>query len=266
MIKLYSLFIFLFLGHPSLSQILYGPKIASMGNAGVALQNVWSNNSNPAGLAAIPSLTFAAGYENKFTVKDLSAKSVVGVFPIKNYRLGASFQTYGNSSYSLSKTGISLARAFGKNLLTAITLNHHQLNIENYGNARAFSVEAGVQIEALPNFWLGAHLANPNQSRFENNTDELIPAHLKFGAAFIMSDKLLISSEIEKVLDAQMDFKIGLEYKILELLALRGGISANTFKQYAGFGLNYQKFELDFSVSSHPVLGYSPQIAIGYVF
>lgn len=266
MVKLYSLFIFLFLGHSSLSQILYGPKIASMGNAGVALQNVWSNNSNAAGLATIPSPTFAAGYENRFSLKDLSARSVVGVFPIKNYRLGASFQTYGNSSYSLSKTGISLARAFGKNFFTAITLNYHQVNIENYGNARAFSVEAGMQLEVLPDFWIGAHLANPNLSKFENTTEELMPAHLKFGAAFIMSNKLMISSEIEKVLDAQMDFKIGLEYKIIELLALRGGISVNTFKQYAGFGLNYQKFEIDFAVSSHPVLGYSPQIAIAYAF
>jgi hypothetical protein len=266
MIKLYSLFIFLFLGHSSLSQILYGPKITSMGNAGVALQNVWSNNSNAAGLTAIQAPTFAAGYENRFSLNDLSAKSVVGVLPIKNYRLGASFQTYGNSSYSLSKTGVSLAKAFGKNFFTALTFNYHQVNIENYGNARAFSVEAGMQIEALPNFWIGAHLANPNQSKFEKNTEELIPAHLKFGAAFMMSNKLMISSEIEKVLDAQMDFKIGLEYRIIELLALRGGISANTFKQYAGFGLNHQKFEIDFAFSSHPVLGYSPQIAVAYAF
>jgi len=266
MIKFYSFFIFLFLGYQSFSQVLYGPKITSMGNAGVALQNVWSNNSNAAGIAVIENPTFAAGYENRFSVKELSSKSVVGVFPVKNYRLGASFQSYGNSSYALSKTGISLARAFGKNLFTAITLNYHQVSIENYGNARSFSVEAGMQLEALPDFWIGAHIANPNQSKFANSTEELIPAHLKFGAAFIMSNKLIISSEIEKVLDAQMDFKIGLEYKIIELLALRGGISANTFKQYAGFGLNYQKFEMDFAVSSHPVLGYSPQIAIGYAF
>ncbi len=264
--KLYSLFIILFFGHQAISQVLYGPKMTSMGNAGVALQNVWSNNSNAAGLASVQTPAFAAGYENKFTIKELSSKSVVGVLPIKNYRLGASFQSYGNKGYSLSKSGLSLARAFGKNFFTAITLNFHEINIENYGSAKAFSVEAGMQLEALPNFWIGAHLANPNQSKFGNNTDELIPEHLKFGAAFIMSNKLLISTEIEKVLDAQMDFKIGLEYKIIELLALRGGISANPFKQYGGFGLNYQKFELDFAISSHPVLGYSPQIAIGYAF
>lgn len=266
MIKLYFLSVFLFFSHTGFSQILYGPKITAMGNASVALQNVWSNNSNAAGIAAIENPTFALGYENRFSVKELSSKSVVGVFPIKNYRLGASFQSYGNSSYSLSKSGVSLTKAFGKNLFTAITLNYHQISIENYGNAKAFSVEAGMQLQALPNFRIGAHIANPNQSRFADNTEELIPAHLRFGAAFIMSNKLLISTEVEKILDAQMDLKLGLEYKILELLALRGGISANTFKQYAGFGLNYQKFEMDFSVSSHPVLGYSPQIAIGYAF
>lgn len=266
MIKLYSLFFVIFFSYQSFSQTIYGPRITAMGGAGVAISGVWANNSNAAGIATVESPTFSLGYENRFSVKELSTKSVVAATPIKNYRLGASFQYYGNPTYSLSKTGLSLARAFGKNLFTAITLNYHQISIEQYGNAKSFSVEAGMQLEALPDLWIGAHIANPNQSRFKDNSEELMPAHLKFGAAFIMSNKLIISSEFEKVLDAQMDFKVGLEYKILEILALRGGISANTFKQYGGFGINYQKFDLDFSVSSHPVLGYSPQIAIGYEF
>lgn len=265
--KLYSFFVLILIGFPSFSQEIFGPRATAMGNASVALTGVWANNANAAGIAAVVTPTFAVGYENKFTIKDLSSKTVVGVAPLKNhYKLGASFQSYGNPTYSINKSGLSLAKAFGKNLYTAITLNYHQINIENYGNSRSFSVEAGMQLEALPNFWIGAHVANPNQSKFADNSEQLIPAHLKFGVAFVMSNKLLISTEFEKVLDAQMDFKVGLEYKIVEFLALRGGISANTFKQYGGFGLNYQKFNLDFSVSSHPILGYSPQIAIGYAF
>jgi hypothetical protein len=77
---------------------------------------------------------------------------------------------------------------------------------------------------------------------------------------------LLITTEFEKVLNANADFKAGVEYKLIKIVALRGGISVNPFKQFAGFGINYKKVLVDFAVASHPVLGYSPQIALGYEF
>ena len=88
----------------------------------------------------------------------------------------------------------------------------------------------------------------------------------QIGASYTFTDKLLVSSEIEQIIDGKLDFKAGLEYKIVPFLALRGGTSVNTFQQFAGFGVMYQKLNLDFAISSHPILGYSPQIALGYAF
>ena len=71
---------------------------------------------------------------------------------------------------------------------------------------------------------------------------------------------------IHKVLNATIDTKLGLEYRLIKWFALRGGMSANPFKQYAGFGLQYHRFALDVASSSHPNLGYSPNLAFSYEF
>lgn len=262
----YLFFICLILHIGLRAQENYGPKITALGTAGVALQDVWSAKKNQAGIAALQNPTISAGYENRFGVKELSTQSAVFALPIKNYTIGAAFQSYGVDSYNEIKTGLSLAKAFGPKLLIGIGLNYHQLNISNYGDANTISVEVGLQYNLFPKLWIASHIANPNQSKYGENTDQIIPAHIQFGGTYIFSDQLLITSEFEKVLDSQADFKTGIEYKVVKFVALRGGISVNPFKQYAGFGVNYQKVNIDFAVASHPVLGYSPQISLGYEF
>lgn len=259
----------LFLIYSSLSsksQINYGSKITAMANAGVSLQDVWSAQKNQAGIALIDKPIASVAYENRFLIKEIATKSAVFALPINKYVLGAAFQSYGISAYSETRTSLSLARAFSPKLLTAITVNYHQIQINNYGNAKAYSVEVGIQYNALKNLWLGAHIANPNSSKYGNNTDQIIPAHIQFGGHYQFSEQLLISSEFEKVLDNDADFKTGLEYKVIKEFALRGGVSMNPFKQYAGFGLMLNNLLFDFGISSHPVLGYSPQISLGYEF
>lgn len=264
--KLYLVIIFVLFISLVLAQDNNGPRITALGNAGVALQDIWSVKKNQAGIAGLKRPVLAAGYENRFGIKELSTQAAVFSIPIKGYTIGSTFNSYGVSDYREIKTGIALAKSFGPKLFLAIGVNYHQLKITNYGNANAFSVDVGLQYKVFPKFWLGSHISNPNQSKYGLNTDQIIPAHIQFGANYIFSELLLITTEIEKILDAQADFKAGIEYKLIKFIALRGGISVNPFKQFAGFGINYQSVNIDFAVASHPVLGYSPQVALGYEF
>lgn len=264
--KFYFLIIFIFYNSPLVAQTDNGPRITAMGNAGVAMQDIWAAQKNQAGIANLDKVMIAIGYENRFSVKELGTQSAILVIPIKKIILGATFQSYGIDAYKEIKTGFSLAKSFGPKLLIGVNLNYHQLKIENYGNSKIFSVDVGLQYEAFPHLWLGTHISNPNQSKYGLNNEQIIPAHIQFGASYIFSKQLIVSSEVEKILDNQADFKTGLEYKVVKIMALRGGISVNPFKQFAGFGIYYEKFNIDLAVASHPVLGYSSQIAVGYEF
>jgi hypothetical protein len=101
--KIYLLFTFIIYNLCVEAQTNYGPIISAMGNAGVALQNVWSIQKNQAGIAELKKPELAMAYEKKYGISNYNTKSLVFAFPLKNYVLGTSFQNYGVESYKESK-------------------------------------------------------------------------------------------------------------------------------------------------------------------
>ena len=249
-----------------IAQVSPGPRSLSMGSAGVALKDVWSLQHNSAGIAEIRRPIFALGYERHFSDQDLTTQKAVVAFPIKQHVVGLSIHRYGISEYSDQTVGIAYSRNFSGALALSIMINYHQLSIQKYGESRAVSVGAGMQYRINDKFWIGTHISNPSNSKFQDLLGSIIPLSLSFGVSFEFSDKVLIISDIHKVLNAKIDTKLGLEYRLITWFALRGGLSANPFKQYAGFGIHYHRFALDVASSSHPNLGYSPNLAFSYEF
>lgn len=264
--KIYLLFACIIFNLCVEAQSNYGPTISAMGNAGVALQDIWSAQKNQAGIATLKNPKIAFAYNNEYGISNFNTKSVVFAFPLKNYVLGAGFQTYGVENYNETKSSLSLAKAISPKLLLAFGLNYHQLQIENYGSAKSLTFDVGLQYEIFNKLWLGTHISNPNQSNYGDDTEQNISTNIQFGASYYFSNQLLISSEIEKAIANEVDIKFGISYQLAKLIALRCGTSVNPFKQYVGFGLNYEKLNVDIAVSSHQILGISPQISIGYEF
>ena len=249
-----------------IAQISPGPRSLSMGSAGVALKDVWSLQHNSAGIAEIRRPIFALGYERHFSDQDFSTQKAVFVIPFKQHVFGLSFHRYGFSEYSEQTAGIAYSRNFSGALALSIMLKYHQLSIYKYGSSSAVSVDAGLQYRISDRFWIGTHISNPSNSRFQDLLGSTIPSSLSFGVSFEFSDKVLVISDIYMVLNAGIDTKLGLEYRLIKWFALRGGISASPFKQYAGFGIQHHRFTLDVASSSHPNLGYSPNLAFSYEF
>ena len=261
------LFLFLILFYTSVrAQKNPGPRSVAMGSAGVALRDIWSLQQNPSGMAGIEKSKFGIAYERHLLDQELSTQTVLFAFPFSKNVFGFSFERYGFTECREQHAGIAFARKFGNALSLAIGFKYHQLSIGGYGSSKAFSAEAGFQYDVNEKFTLASHIANPGRSRYEDLTGSNIPVRLSFGAAYRLSNKVSIISDVIKVLNSSTDLRFGVEYTIARLFSLRGGVSANPFKQYAGFGFNYNHLTVDVSVSSNPTLGYSPQIALGYEF
>ena len=77
---------------------------------------------------------------------------------------------------------------------------------------------------------------------------------------------MLIATTISKKLDAKIDVGFGIDYRLLEIMSIRGGVTIKPFKQYVGIGFTPKKLMLDLALESDPNLGYSPQIALAYAF
>lgn len=248
------------------AQVNTGARFTSMASAGVSLKDVWSLQQNQAGLTGTKKVTAAIAFQKPFAGYELNSQSAVLVIPLNKNVFGVSFQRYGYAAYTEQRAAFCYAKGFGDHFSIALNFNYHLLAIDSYGTASTYSVEAGIQYDFDEKFSAGAHVANPTKSSLHSDVNVLIPVKIQVGASYLFSEKVLVALAVEKILSGVVDTKVGLEYQIIELLALRGGISANPFKHYAGVGLGFRKLKMDIAASSQPVLGYSPQIALSYEF
>ena len=244
-----------------------GPRLTAMGNNGAAITDIWSLQANPSAIIRIEKPAVSLNYIKHLFSNEVSTQAFVAVVPFKDNFFGASFQRYGFSEYFESKAGFAYAKRFGDKLSIGINGNYHQIKINNYGASNGFSVDVGTLYQINKKFTIGAFVSNPSKQKYNNNQISIeIPTSINLGASYFASDKVLIATSISKNLSHSIDVSLGIDYKIIELLSLRGGLSAKPFKQYAGFGLNYKKLLLDMATTYDANLGYAPQIAISYAF
>ena len=265
--KVFSFLLILLSTSTLFAQNNLGARLTAMGNNGAAVADIWSLQGNPSGISSIKEITASANYAKHLFSNEVSTQGLVIAVPLKNNFVGISFQRYGFSAYNENKIGFAYAKKFGNQFSTAINLNYHQLKISNYGSSTGFSIDVGVLYQLNKQITLGSFVGNPSKQSF--NTKEIlatIPTSINIGASYLASDKVLIATTISKVLKETIDVRIGIDYKMVEFLSLRGGLSANPFKQYAGFGINYKKFLLDMATVYEANLGYAPQIGISYGF
>lgn len=258
--------IFILLHAPAIAQINPGPRSIALGSAGTALQDVWSLQHNSAGIAQLNRPIFALAYQRHFSDQELSTQKAVFVIPFGKNVVGLSFQRYGIPDYLEQVTSISYAKNFSGALAISIAVKHHQLSVAKYGSERLISIDAGMQYRINEKLWIASHISNPAKASFNNQAGTNLPVGLSIGFSYTFSDKVFVISDIQKYLNAGIDTKVGLEYKIIKWFALRGGLSANPFKQYGGFGINYHRFALDVAISSHLQLAYSPNLGFSYEF
>ena len=246
---------------------IIGARSAGIAHSSVAIMDVWAVQNNPACMVDINKITAGLYYENRFLVKELSLKSFVVAFPANFGVIGASFNYFGFNLFNESKIGLAYARKFGERFSAGLQLDYLSTRIgENYGNKSLVTFDIGVCSKINDKLTIAAHIFNPVNARISKAYDERVPAIVKIGTAYFISDDLLISFEADKNIDNPPVIKTGIEYLLMKKVYLRTGISTNPFVNFFGVGFNYKKFTVDFSSSIHQVLGFSSQLSLIYKF
>lgn len=242
-----------------------GARAAALSNAAVTLSDFWAISHNQAALVHIKNITAGVYTENRFLVKELSMASAALVVPVGGGAAGVSFTTFGFSLYNESKTGITYAHTFSEKFSAALQLNYHHTTIaHDYGTKGTVSFETGMLYQLLPQVTIGVHLFNPSGARILSN--ERIPTIVRAGAAWQLSEKVLLLAETEKDLLHRPVFKAGIEYHIIQPLFFRVGIGTRPTTNSFGFGFRAGNIQVDLATSFHYVLGYSPQFNLVYHF
>jgi hypothetical protein len=244
-----------------------GGRSSALGNSSVMLQDRWAIHHNQAGLAWLEEKSVGAYYESRYTTAKLGLQGGAFVLPTEVGTFGLSVSSFGYSLYNETKVGVAYARKLSPMFSVGIQLDYFSIGIgDNYGRAHTFSGEVGVMAVLTENLTVGAHLFNPARTKIAEYNDEHLPTILRFGASYKFSEKVLMTSEMEKDIDQKPVFKSGLEYNITDPIFIRAGIASNPFVSSFGVGIRLKGFEFDIATSFHSVLGYTPQLSLGYTF
>ena len=245
-----------------------GSRSDGMGKASVAIIDVWSSFNNQAALAKLEQKSFGAYYENRFETKELSTKAFCFNLPTKLGTFSINYTQFGFDLCKESKIGFAYARALGKHFWAGLQFDQvrKELN-QSYGSQTKYTFEVGLLAQILPDLYLGFQIFNPTQTHFSTwDYEDKIPTIGRFGFSWKLSNGAIISSEILKDLDSDLQIKGGLEYPISEKLFLRAGAYNHPNSVSLGLGFSFSYLKANIAFSRHPVLGYTPSADINFSF
>jgi hypothetical protein len=242
-----------------------GANVAAMAGTGLSNQDVWSGFHNQAGLAHLESFSAGVFAENRFAMKELGDKGVAIGLPVRNGAFGINFRSFGYSAFSNSKASLAYAMKLTDKFSLGVQLNYHAIRIgENYGKAQTFSVEGGFLYQMTEQLSVAGHVYNPTRAKLAEFNDERIPSLFRFGLGYKFSDKVRMNAEVRKASDAQANLRVGLEYWVIEPLAVRAGFGTDPARYTFGFGYRLKDFQLDVAAGYHLLLGFTPQLSLTY--
>lgn len=238
----------------------------SMGNTGVAVENIYSAFRNQAGLARLQGISFAVQAEQRFLAPGLNSGSVAFGYPTKSGTFGLAINYFGYSVYNEQKIGLSYSRLLDKNLSIGGQIDYVGLRFQDaeYGNRSTVTFEIGMQARVLKLFTIGAHVYSPVRIKLTEDPQDVIPTQFNIGVSYKPTEKVTISTEVEKDIDFPISFKAGVEYFPVEKFGIRAGTGTKPTQTSFGFGLRLDQVHIDLGTAFHWDLGFTPGISIAY--
>ncbi len=239
-----------------------GMAMGGTGVAGTGMETLWTN---PAGLPGVERIGATAFVEQRFALSELRAIYAGAVLPGKIGTFGIRATTFGFDTYREQQFALSYGRLLAENFSIGGSLIAQTISIENYGSKVIATFDLGLQARLSKSLAVGFRAYSP--FRPEVVPGEPLAGSLALGLAYTPNEKVLILTDVEKDLAYDARVRVGLEYRPVEPLYLRAGITSGPAE--ISFGVGYLPAEtvrLDFSARYHETLGISPGAGVVWRF
>lgn len=241
-----------------------GARAWGMGNATVTLRDEWALFNNIGGLAAVNGITGSIFFENRFGIRAFNTAAAAFAFSTRNNSaIGLNVRRFGDEVYNEHVIGLGYGHMIG-NVSLGLQLNYLQTAISDLGARHAFAINFGGVAELIPQLVFGAYIFNLNQARMAEYQEERIPTIVKAGLSYRPMKQLMLNIETEKSVDHKASFKAGVEYKLIDKVSLRTGLSTEPYISHFGVGFLHKKLRLDYAVSTHAQLPWSNHLSLSY--
>lgn len=243
---------------------IVGARSVGMGECSVALEDFWSLNNNPAGIADFKNLQTGINYSNRFLMKELSTKSIAGLFPVYHGVMAVSMQYYGYSMYREMTTSLVYGIRLTQKIVTGVQLQY--INVaygEGYGSRNHLTFGIGLQYNLTENMNLGVYIYNPVKERLGID----VPFIFKMGMAYSFSKQLLTTLETEKNSFLPIwNLRAGIDYKPNKSFSFQTGLELVKEVFSFGFGYRWKNCMIHLSSLVNEQIGLSPQISVIYTY
>jgi hypothetical protein len=228
--------------------------------------DVFSFTSNQASLAQLKNAGAGVYGERRFLQPELNNYTAAIALPTHSGNFGMKAAYSGFTDYNETGVGLAYARKMGNKVDIGVQFNYNSIRIPAYGNASTIGFEAGTILHITDRLHTGFQINNPVGGKFGKDQQEKLPSVYTAGFGYDASEKFFFSAEIIKEEDQPVNVSAGLQYKFIQQLLIRAGISSSTASAWFGLGFSLRSFRVDVTISYHPQLGISPGLLLIFNF
>lgn len=250
------------LGQP----VLYGARSAALGGATAALPDDAAGQGNPATWAQANAPAASLHGAQLYGLPELKLVGAQLVAPVGQGAMGGSVSAFGFDLYRhITATG-GYARRIGfgshRNVYAGARAEWNQAYIANYGQPGALSLTAGVLFPVTPFVSLGA--VAYRLASFAGPLRADLSRRLAAGALWSPSAALTLVVDAAKEIRSPLSASAGIEIRMVDALAMRGGFASGPRRTTGGIGLRVASLRADFAVQKHDALGWTPYLSLHY--
>lgn len=215
------------------TQNLGGAYIQGIADAGVALDDIGALYTNPAGAVFIEDWAIDVSADRRYNLKDLTTLSFAAAKQVGFGTVGLVIGQYGFDEFAEQKIGLSYGRLLTQSIALAGQLDVIGYKISGFGNTYKVTAEFGIITRLGKQITIGAHIYNPTSIKI--TSDEELDSRLKLGLNYHPTSKIDFYSELEKIIDRDIQIKLGMVYTMLDNFDITAGSNLTLESLHVGF-------------------------------
>lgn len=266
--RIYIFFLFLIFRLSGVAQShfsgLGGAHFNGLGRAGLTIGGISAMYNNQAGLSELEDWSADISYERRYNLEDLSGIQLSAAKKFGFGTLGVVFSQFGSEVYNEQLYGLAYGRKLSKKVSAGGKLSVLAFNGQQIGSLYTATFSVGAIVKIDRQFSVASHIFSPVSITLSEYNE--IAGRFRIGLTYSPSDKVNLYAEVDKMLSRkQWEYKLGLDYQVIEKMVLMAGYNPNA--DFFGFGFRYRlvnTLDVRGATSFHQVLGLTPALSISY--
>lgn len=246
---------------PAQAQLIMGAKGLGMGQATTALSGYdWSLFSNPALLNSNDTAVGFYGLRN-YGFSEITDMSAMGSMPTKFGVAALGFHRYGFDLFSETRIRLGYKNEW-RMLHFGLVANYNHISFGgDYGSGGALGLDLGIAAEITEDLWVGARSTNVNRPEYKyQSMNEYLSRDISIGLSYGLNELAIVAFDMVKDVRFPVSYRGGLEISVIENLKGRVGVTTEPLSYSMGFGYGIDRWDINFAVQKHELLGFSPGI------